>query len=164
MLRVSVSAIQVYSLRPEGFEEPPFATAASKQSVMDYLGFYSPRLLPNEARRIGLGILSQDIPLSGEGFMVEEDGEALGASLRYYKRLSEKAILSTLHEKCKRSFSSVAELYQRTIMEKNALENLVKAGWDLREVLFGARIPAPQAVVTSGAFLWPGRRDRRRVG
>src|SRR5215213_6886779 len=53
------------------------------------MGFYSPRLLLNEARRIGLETLSPDVHLSGEGFAVE-DGSALRVSLRYCKGLSER--------------------------------------------------------------------------
>src|SRR3712207_9528831 len=38
------------------------------------MGFYSPRILLNEARRIGLQILPPDLHLSGEDFTVEESG------------------------------------------------------------------------------------------
>ena len=93
------------------------------------MGFYSPRVLLNEARRIGLGVLPPDIHLSGEGFAVEEDGRALRAGLSYCKGLSEKAISSVLSERRKRPFSSVADLYRRTPVERDALQNLIKAGF-----------------------------------
>jgi error-prone DNA polymerase len=56
------------------------------------MGFYSPRTVLNEARRIGLGILPPDINLSGDGFTVEEDGTALRVGLSYCKGLSRRAV------------------------------------------------------------------------
>ncbi|MDQ3863800.1 MAG: hypothetical protein M3317_09920, partial [Actinomycetota bacterium] len=93
------------------------------------MGFYSPRVLLNEARRIGLRVLPPDVHLSGEGLTVEEDGTALRVGLRYCKGLSEKAISSIVAGRGKRPFVSVADLYQRTTVEKDALENLIKGGF-----------------------------------
>lgn len=93
------------------------------------MGFYSPRVLLNEARRIGLGVLPPDIHLSGEGFVVEEDGAALRVGLSYCKGLSKKAISSIVSERQQRPFVSVADLYRRTTVERDSLENLVEAGF-----------------------------------
>ena len=93
------------------------------------MGFYSPRLLLNEARRIGLRTLPPDIHLSDTGFAVEEDGKALRVGLRYCKGLSEKAISSIVSERREKPFASVADLYQRTAVEKDSLENLVRGGF-----------------------------------
>ncbi len=93
------------------------------------MGFYSPRVLLNEARRIGLGVLPPDVHISGEGFAVEEDGTALRVGLSYCKGLSKKAITSIVSERQQRPFASVADLYQRTSVERDSLENLVEAGF-----------------------------------
>jgi error-prone DNA polymerase len=93
------------------------------------MGFYSPRVLVNEARRIGISILPPDVHLSGKDFTVEEDGSALRVGLSYCKGLSERAISSIVAERCKRPFSSVADLYQRSRVERNAVENLIKGGF-----------------------------------
>ena len=93
------------------------------------MGFYSPRLLLNEARRIGLSVLPPDVHLSGEGFAVEEDGSALRVGLRYCKGLSERVISSIVAERRKKPFVSVADLYGRTAVEKDALENLIRGGF-----------------------------------
>jgi error-prone DNA polymerase len=93
------------------------------------MGFYSPRVILNEARRVGLGVLPPDVHLSGEDFTVEENGSALRIGLSYCKGLSEKALSSIVSERRKRPFSSVAELYRRTGIEKDSLENLVKGGY-----------------------------------
>lgn len=93
------------------------------------MGFYSPRVLLNVARRIGLGILPPDVHLSGRGFTAEEDGRALRVGLSYCKGLSGKAVSSILSERGKRPFSSVADLYRRTPVERDALQNLIKGGF-----------------------------------
>ena len=93
------------------------------------MGFYSPRVLLNEARRIGLSVLPPDVSRSGEGFTIEEDGTALRVGLSYCKGLSEKAIDSIVSERSKKPFASIADLHQRTAVERDALENLIKAGF-----------------------------------
>jgi error-prone DNA polymerase len=93
------------------------------------MGFYSPRTLLNEARREGIEVLPPDIHLSGEGFSVEEDGCALRVGLKYTKGLSKGALSSILSERKKQPFVSVADLYQRTAVERDALENLIRAGF-----------------------------------
>jgi error-prone DNA polymerase len=93
------------------------------------MGFYSPRLLLNEARRIGLGVLPPDVQLSGGGFTVEEEGTALRVGLRYCKGLSERSISSIVSERRNSPFASVADLYQRTAVEKDSLESLIRGGF-----------------------------------
>ncbi|HEX2739845.1 MAG TPA: hypothetical protein VHM69_05315, partial [Rubrobacter sp.] len=92
------------------------------------MGFYSPRVLLNEARRTGLRVLPPDIHLSDEGFTVEE-GSALRVGLRYCKGLSGRAISSIIAERRKRPFVSVADLYGRTAVEKDSIENLIRGGF-----------------------------------
>jgi error-prone DNA polymerase len=93
------------------------------------MGFYSPRTLLNEARREGIEVLPPDINLSGEGFTVEDDGAALRVGLKYSKGLSKVALSSILAERKKQPFVSAADLYQRTAVERDALENLIRAGF-----------------------------------
>ena len=93
------------------------------------MGFYSPRVLLNEARRIGVEILPPDIRLSGEGFTVEDEGRALRVGFSYCKELSEETISPIVSERRKRPFASAADLYRRTPVERDALENLIRAGF-----------------------------------
>ena len=93
------------------------------------MGFYSPRTLLNEARREGIEVLPPDIHLSGEGFTVEDNGAALRVGLKYSKGLSKIALSSMLSEREKQPFVSAADLYQRTAVERDALENLIRAGF-----------------------------------
>lgn len=93
------------------------------------MGFYSPRVLLNEARRKGLKILSPDLHISGEGFAVEEDGRALRPGLSYCRGLSERALSSILSERERSPFASAADLYRRTPVKQDALVNLIRAGF-----------------------------------
>ena len=95
------------------------------------MGFYSPRAILNEARRIGLSILPPDVHLSGEGFTAEdsEAGAALRVGLKYARGLSRKALSSILAERSKAPFSSTLDLYRRTEVGRSTLENLVKGGF-----------------------------------
>jgi error-prone DNA polymerase len=93
------------------------------------MGFYSPRTLLNEARREGIEVLPPDIHLSGEGFTVEKDGAALRVGLKYSKSLSKVALSSILGERMERPFASAADLYRRTAVERDALQNLIRAGF-----------------------------------
>ena len=93
------------------------------------MGFYSPRTLLNEARREGIEVLSPDIHLSGEGFTVEDDGTALRVGLKYSKGLSQSALSSILSERKTHPFAYAADLYQRTAVERDALESLIRAGF-----------------------------------
>jgi error-prone DNA polymerase len=93
------------------------------------MGFYSPRVLVNEARREGIEILPPDINLSGKGFTVEEQGRALRVGLQYTKHLSTKALQTILEAKEERPLTSVSDLYARTEVERDSLQNLIKAGF-----------------------------------
>ena len=55
------------------------------------MGFYSPRVVLNDARRFGLAVLPLDVNLSGEWFEVEKDGTALRVGLAYVKEMSAAA-------------------------------------------------------------------------
>ena len=93
------------------------------------MGFYSPRTLVNEARRVGLAVLPPDVHLSGEGFTVEEDGRAIRVGLSYAKHLSRTANASILDERKKRPFASVSDLLGRTAVEKDGLGSLIRGGF-----------------------------------
>jgi error-prone DNA polymerase len=93
------------------------------------MGFYSPRVLLNEARRIGLEILAPDIHLSGQGCTVELEGTAIRVGLSYCKGLSNRSIEAISEEREKRPFSSVHDLYHRTPVDSRSLSNLIRGGY-----------------------------------
>ncbi|MCX6371826.1 MAG: DNA polymerase III subunit alpha [Actinobacteria bacterium] len=55
------------------------------------MGFYSPRVVLNDARRFGLAVRPLDVNLSGEWFEDENDGRALRVGLGYVKEMSAAA-------------------------------------------------------------------------
>ena len=100
------------------------------------MGFYSPRVLLNEARRVGVAVLPSDVHLSGEEFTVEDvyagdgfSGPAIRVGLSYCKGLSEKSIEAIVEERGRRPFASVSDLYHRTPVDARSLANLVKGGF-----------------------------------
>jgi error-prone DNA polymerase len=58
-----------------------------------------------------------------------EAGAGLRVGLKYSKGLSGRALSSILAEREKRPFVSAADLYQRTVVERDALVNLIRAGF-----------------------------------
>ncbi|MEZ5126222.1 MAG: DNA polymerase III subunit alpha [Thermoleophilia bacterium] len=65
------------------------------------MGFYSPRIVLNDARRFGLEVRPLDVNRSGEWFEVEDDGRALRVGLAYVKEMSaaaRRAIVAERHE------------------------------------------------------------------
>jgi error-prone DNA polymerase len=142
------------------------------------MGFYSPRVLLNEARRIGIEVLPPDIHLSGRGFTVRADGGALRVGLGYCKGLSEASVSSVVSEREKRPFSSVADLYRRTTVERDSLQNLIEAGF-LDDLDGNANRPRlldqtrnlpdkrrrhdrqPEIPLTHPASWWEAREDRK---
>ena len=121
------------------------------------MGFYSPRLLLNEARRKGVEVLPPDLRLSGEAFTVEQDGRALRPGLSYCHGLSETALPVILSEREVRPFASVADLYRRTPVDRGALENLIRAGF-LDHLRRGPR--ADRAVLLRETRVLPEKRRR----
>ena len=93
------------------------------------MGFYSPRVLLNEARRTGIGVLPPDVHHSVKDFTIDEDGSALRVGLSYCKGLSEKAVSTIVSERRKKPFASVADLYRRTHVERDSLEHLIEGGF-----------------------------------
>ena len=92
-------------------------------------GLLQPEGAPQRGPQDRARVLPPDIHLSEEDFAVEEGGTTLRPGLRYCKGLSEKAISSILSERHKKPFSSVADLYGRTAVEKDSLENLIRGGF-----------------------------------
>jgi len=142
------------------------------------MGFYSPRVLLNEARRIGSEVLPPDVHLSGQDFTVGADGGALRVGLGYCKGLSGASVSSIVSEREKRPFSSVADLYRRTTVERDSLRNLIEAGFldgldvnanrsrllDLARKLPDKRRRhdrQPEIPLTHPASWWEAREDRK---
>jgi error-prone DNA polymerase len=97
--------------------------------------------------------------------------------LSYCKGLSKRALSSIVSERRKRPFSSMAEVYRRTVVERDALENLIKAGFldslsicraDRPKLLDEAKMlpekrkgdPQPEISLEHASSWWESREDR----
>ena len=106
------------------------------------MGFYSPRVVLNDARRFGLRVLPLDVNRSGEWFEVEDDGQALRVGLGYVKEMSAAARRAIVeghgdHGRSRagegagglpRPYASLADFVARTRVSREIAENLVRLG------------------------------------
>jgi error-prone DNA polymerase len=109
------------------------------------MGFYSPRVVVNDARRWGLEILPVDVNASRRGFSVERDGHAIRVGLKYVKEMSRTAAEAIVRERGgeregerggergaaqepERPYTSLADLCRRTRVSVEIVESLVRVG------------------------------------
>jgi error-prone DNA polymerase len=90
------------------------------------MGFYSPEVIVNDAKRHEVPILPVDINRSSGSCTVEESGVRLG--FRYVKEVGEASIRKIEEERSKGFYCSLRGLYQRTRLEREAMENLILVG------------------------------------
>ncbi len=90
------------------------------------MGFYSPEVIIGDARRHGVEVLPVDINSSHGKCTVEEGGLRLG--FIYIKEMGEAAITNLEEARAKTPFSSLENLYQRTRLSREAIQNLILAG------------------------------------
>jgi error-prone DNA polymerase len=116
------------------------------------LGFYPAHVVVSDAQRAGVRFLPVDARTSGAGAVVE--GDAIRLGLDYVHGWGPQHIEMFLAERQRGPFSSLADLVQRTGLERRHVEELVLAGgldylgerrqllWDLAEAYHLARRPA----------------------
>jgi error-prone DNA polymerase len=99
-----------------------FAALLSNQPM----GYYPPKVLINEAKRHGAGILPLDINLSSDDYTVEDNDIRIG--LKQLKGISEEAISSILSAREKSDFTSLRDFITRTEVNRRITEHLVEVG------------------------------------
>ena len=95
------------------------------------MGFYSPRVVLNDARRWGLAVLPVDVNASVTGFSVERDGHALRAGLDYVKEMSRAAGAAIVAERAPERggpYRSLPDFCRRTRVSVEIVINLVRVG------------------------------------
>ena len=90
------------------------------------MGFYSPHVIVGDARRHGVKVLPVDINRSRGKCIVEGGNVRLG--FRYVKSVGETAIVDLEQQQANKPFSSLEDVYLRTGLSRDALQNLVMAG------------------------------------
>jgi error-prone DNA polymerase len=133
------------------------------------MGFYSPRIVLNDARRFGLTVRPLDVNLSGEWFEPEDDGRALRVGLGYVKEMSAVARRAIVHERDgespmhagsrpsgpARPYTSLADFIARTLVSQEIAENLVRLG------AFDGLGVRREELVAQVPLLYAGTRTRR---
>lgn len=90
------------------------------------MGFYSPEVIVNHAKRNGIAVLPVDINLSRARCTVEEGRIRIG--FRYVRGLGDKAWLKIEEARRQGLFASLKDFYARTWLGQEAVENLIVIG------------------------------------
>jgi error-prone DNA polymerase len=94
------------------------------------MGFYSPEVIANDARRHNIAILGVDVNHSVSECLIEEtaDGDAVRIGYRYVKGLGEAAQARLDEERPNGPYRSLWEFWRRTRLPREPIENLIRAG------------------------------------
>ena len=94
------------------------------------MGFYSPEVIANDARRHEIEILGVDANHSGVECGIEETekGDAVRLGYRYVKGLGDAAWQRLEEEHKEGPYRSLWEFWRRTRLSREAIENLIQVG------------------------------------
>jgi error-prone DNA polymerase len=92
------------------------------------MGFYSPRLIVNDARRHGIAILTPHVNLSGAKYSVEDDGRAIRVGLKDVHEMTARLLEAIPRERSVRPFRDLADFLRRTRAEAPACDSLIRIG------------------------------------
>ena len=92
------------------------------------MGFYSPRLVLDDARHHGIAVLSPHVSASSAQFTVEQDGGALRVGLEGLFAMNGRLLKAIESERAVRPFDDLADFLKRTRAEEPAARSLVRAG------------------------------------
>jgi error-prone DNA polymerase len=90
------------------------------------MGFWTPAVLVNDARRHGIPLLGVDIHRSRGACTVEDNAIRIGLS--YIKGIGEKAIAQIEYARHERSFEDIGDFCRRVRLAPRLTENLILAG------------------------------------
>ena len=92
------------------------------------MGFYSSRLVLDDARRHGIEVLPADVNRSLGDHSVEKDGHAIRVGLKDVLHMNERLLRTLEQERSVRPFDDLADFLRRTRAEIDAAESLVRVG------------------------------------
>ena len=97
------------------------------------MGFYSPEVIVQDAKRHGIEILPADINLSAARCTIEGDkacqqSRSVRLGFMYVKEMGEKAMDQIVAERKRAPYRSLEDFYLRTRLERQPVENLILAG------------------------------------
>jgi error-prone DNA polymerase len=98
------------------------------------MGFYSPEVIANDARRHGIEIRGVDVNRSGAECLIEDEpltesgGPAVRLGYRYVKGLAESSYRRLDEELANGKYASLWNFWRRTRLGREAIENLIRVG------------------------------------
>jgi len=102
-----------------------FTTAILNNEPM---GFYTPRLIVNDARRHGIRILAPHVNASEARYTVEQEGAAIRVGLKDVHEMTCRLLEVVPRERAVRPFRDLADFLRRTRAEISAAESLIRIG------------------------------------
>ena len=92
------------------------------------MGFYSPRLVLDDARHHGIAILPPHVNASDSDCTVERDGRAIRVGLKGVLNMNARFLARIVAERAGRPFEDLADLLRRTRGEVDAVASLIRIG------------------------------------
>ncbi|MDF1541757.1 MAG: DNA polymerase III subunit alpha [Anaerosomatales bacterium] len=92
------------------------------------MGFYTPRLVANDARRHGIALLAPHVNESRERYAVADAGRAIRVGLRDVHEMTARLLAAIECERTVRPFRDLADFLRRTRAEAQAAESLIRIG------------------------------------
>lgn len=92
------------------------------------MGFYSPRLVLDDARRHGIAVLPPHVNASGADCTVEQDGRAIRVGLKGLLDMNARLLRAMRDELAVRPFDDLADFLRRTRAEMDAATSLIRVG------------------------------------
>jgi DNA-directed DNA polymerase III PolC len=92
------------------------------------MGFYSPRLIVNDARRHGIDILPPHVNSSEASYTVEREGRAIRVGLTDVHEMTKRLLAAVPAERRIRPFRDLADFLRRTKAELPAASSLIRIG------------------------------------
>jgi error-prone DNA polymerase len=91
------------------------------------MGFYPPYIICSEARRRGISILGPDVNASAADFRTEGK-RAIRVGLKQVRGISRSDLQNIAEERAKSAFQSPLEFMERSRVNRDVMENLIKCG------------------------------------
>jgi len=92
------------------------------------MGFYSSRLILNDARRHTIATLPPHVNASHADYTVERDGSAIRVGLKDIHAMTQRLLAEIEREQAVRPFRDLADFLRRTRAEAPATESLIRVG------------------------------------
>jgi len=92
------------------------------------MGFYSPRLVLDDARRHGIALLHPHVNTSSADCTVERDGRAIRVGLKDLLNMNARLLRAIRDERTLRPFDDLTDFLRRTRAEIDAAESLIRVG------------------------------------